>query len=397
MKVLWVIENNKKSANYKIGIKLANIMKKSHQIDCALFGGELDLKNDDIGLIFDSIYPIGACNNQVFADSEWQTMPKKSKMRYLMNNFNKALDFIEFKLSKRHKKVLNELNAICSDKKYDAIIGVVFPYEIAMLISELNCQSKKVIIQLDPYSGHKLLKEHLNARIEKEEKVLNTINYLFTTTIIKKEILNIHGLFEGKIESIEFPEMSSECFTKQFKKSSDSDYISFFYAGTFYKDIRNPKYLTNMFSNLPKNYILKLAGINCNMIDEYSNGILDRIYKYGFIDQNQVEKIRDDSDFLICFNNLLDNQVPSKLFECIETGKPFINLCQLRNCPTLPYVDGYENCLNVFTDDIDFDEIVEFVNKRKGKVISKEFILERYYKHTYEYVEGQIERVLING
>lgn len=60
----------------------------------------------------------------------------------------------------------------------------------------------------------------------------------------------------------------------------------------------------------------------------------------GLLGQDEATKLREKSGILVCFNNLASNQVPSKLFECIETGKPFINLCQLENCPTLPYVES---------------------------------------------------------
>jgi glycosyltransferase involved in cell wall biosynthesis len=178
------------------------------------------------------------------------------------------------------------------------------------------------------------------------------------------------------------------------KKSENA--VIFLYAGSLYSDIRNPSYLVNLFEQLPQNYLLVIAGVNTELLKEYDEKIRDRVTYCGLVEQIEVEQMKRDADVLICFNNAIENQLPSKLFECIETGKPFINLCQLKNCPSLPYVEDYENTINVFVDDIKAEKIVDFIETHKNKVINRDEILKKYGKHTYEHVENQIEEVLTN-
>lgn len=394
MKVLWVIENDKNSANFKIAIKIAQIMSNKHKLECAIYGGCLDDNYIELEPFFSNIYRIGASSSKKFCSRLWQSSSRNYKIRYLLKNPYRILEFLEFKISKCKLNCRHKLQKILKKNNFDVVIGVVFPYDIALMIGDLDSKLVKIIIQLDPYTGNKILKDKIDVRISNEKKVLKNLDFLFTTQIIKQEIVGLYGCYDNNIIPIEFPEMSLYCKRTYSSNNRNDNTIRFLYAGTFYKDIRNPKVLVDLFEPLPLNYELILAGMNCDMIDEFSKNISNRIIKHGLVSQSEVEKLKNDVDVLICFNNLVDNQVPSKLFECIETGKPFINLCQLNNCPTLPYVKGYSNALTIFANNINYAEIQNFVEEHKGTIVSHSEILKRFYKHTYEYVENQIEEVI---
>ena len=62
---------------------------------------------------------------------------------------------------------------------------------------------------------------------------------------------------------------------------------------------------------------------------------------YGVVDLETARKGIANADVLINIGNRLTNQVPSKVFEYISTGKPIINLCTMENCPTLSYMNRY--------------------------------------------------------
>ena len=85
--------------------------------------------------------------------------------------------------------------------------------------------------------------------------------------------------------------------------------------------------------------------------------------------------------------NKVLNQVPSKLFTYIATGKPIINLCTSRNCPTIPYLDKYPLSLNVFEDDIleARKQVESFIANSVGKRVAAEEIAHDFYECSAEY------------
>lgn len=403
MNVLWIIEGNKKSANYKIAFELAKNMKQKHTLSCAVYSGNEYEQCQELRTVFDNVSFIGSVDSKklsdLYADKRWGAKTNNQKLKYALIHPQVAAELLRKEICKGKKRSIRQLKKICTDEKIDVIIGVVFPYKIANIMSEVQVNAKKLIIQLDPYvNNYTLNPKKITKRIAEEQRLLNSIQCIFTTGIIKNEMLNNHKIENNKIVEIEFPEMSVEKMDdeKEHKAliSKNEDSIFVLYAGSLYKDIRNPVHLVRLFEQLPENYLLVVAGFNSGLLKEYDEKIRNRVIDLGYIDQTDVECLKKDADVLVCFNNAIENQVPSKLFECIETGKPFINLCQLVNCPSLPYVQEYDNVINVFINDMKPDEIIHFIETHKNKVIARDEILKKYYKHTYEYVVNQIEEVV---
>lgn len=396
MNILWIVEGIHTNPNFKISVKIASRLSQDHKIHIALYGGEKASACEELKGIFSDVIPL---EREVFSTQRNSNVRKLGKVsRFHIVQQAKSLCN---KLMRIKWFCTNRLEKICCDNEIDVIIGTVFPFKIAKIVSEADVKAKKIVVQLDPYSGNMTLpKDKSASRLREELCVVDSINALFTTVFIKKDILSgaesQNSLRDNKIRVIEFPEISKDLHDFIDKKTSlskltrNDQEVIISYTGTFYDDIRNPKYLVNLLRALPSNYKLVIAGVNTYLMQK-DEDTKNRIIDMGLLEQDEATKLREKSDILVCFNNLASNQVPSKLFECIETGKPFINLCQLENCPTLPYVDGYENALTVFVNDINPEAIVKFVETHKGTIISREVILKRYYKHTYEYVANQIE------
>lgn len=405
MNILWIIEGNSRSANYKIPCKLINYVNANKSF-VGLYSANRYI---DDGCDFkkcSSINFIGSFTSEVLANlrsnKEWSQGTKQAKVRYLLRHPIAMIEMLKKYIFKSNFICVKQLKQICLNNNIDVIIGTVFPYEIANIISDADIKAKKIVLQLDPYvNNYTFRKNRIANRVIEEKNVLDSIDALLTTNIIKNEIYNTHESVKAKVIEIEFPEIEAivttedgACQTHLLKKKEND--VLLLHAGTLYEDIRNPRYLVDLLIGLPNNYKLVIVGSNTSMIKSYDEPVRNRIIDLGFVDQNIAAQLREETDVLVCFNNAIDNQVPSKLFEYIATGKPFINFCQLKNCPSLPYVEGYSNALNVFVDDIKFNEIVDFVEYHKGIKIDREIILQRYYKHTYEYVAKQIEEVISN-
>ena len=80
------------------------------------------------------------------------------------------------------------------------------------------------------------------------------------------------------------------------------------------------------------------------------------------------------ADVLVNIGNTVQNQMPSKLWEYIATGKPILGVCLTRECNTLPYLTQYPNQAIVFADEADQEpavqRAVDFCVSKAGTVLS---------------------------
>lgn len=402
MKYFIICEASPSSANYNIAYRLACELKKKHEVYLGYFPPSAEaMKSPGVdGELF-------WMEESLEKEYDLLRGSRGQRIRYLISHpvfsFAKIMDRTAMGAYLRRAIFMNKASKMCKDKGIDVVIGVTEPFISAKAASGLRVRSKKCIIQLDPYSYNqcsvKENEELHNKRLAEEINVFKKTNKLFTTSLIKKDLLRIKAFRDRKedIVEIEFPLIDAErteekAFSKKIISKNEGE-IVFLHCGSLYNDIRNPGNLVRLFELLPENYKLYVAGRNSGSIREYDRDIRDRIIDLGCLSLEDAAQARVEADILISYNNLVDNQVPSKLFECVNEGKPFINLSQLEDCPTLPYVSGYEMAYTVFTSSIekDVDGLKGFVEKNKGKQADRSFILKKFRKNTIEYFAETIE------
>ena len=404
MNILVLLEHNSTSANYNIAIKIVDELMKNNNV----FLGYWESYGSYYGCKYDgennSFIVQNDCRDnflRVLAEIKWTNFTDWMRLKYLLLHPKFLFLFLYDKIDSKveHIKYKNKVERFIKDKKIDIVYGVANPYGIFKLLARLNF-NKKYGIQLDPYTFNQSYGlRDIKVRFAVESKVLSNVNKIFTTNLIKEELIR-HPYFEcysSKIEEIEFPLIETKLSTNNLNgegiiKKKKKDEVVFIYAGNFYSTIRNANKLVLLFEKLPDNYFLYVAGNNCSEIRKYDEEIRDRVKILGQLTQDEVRKVYEEADFLISYNNLVKNQVPSKLFECVNTGKPFLNVCQLYDCPTLKYIEDYVMAYTVFTNNIDsqVDGIVKFVDEKKGIVCEKNEVIKKFEACTVEYVTKQI-------
>ena len=81
----------------------------------------------------------------------------------------------------------------------------------------------------------------------------------------------------------------------------------------------------------------------------------------GRVDKDTARRYISEADILVNIGNTVDNMLPSKVLECVSSGKRVLNLCQIENCPSLPYFEKYGNSLALYTKkEIDSTDIEKF-------------------------------------
>lgn len=406
MNVLVLHEYKQTSANYNIAVKIINELQKNGiNVSCFYVADDDFTRN---GFTLDDFWqntihsPKTITYEKYKYDQEWAYKPLLERLLYFLKHPKFMFSFISYKAEERSgfKFGINRIKDYCLKNSIDCLIGISNPHIVENIISCIEINIPKYIIRLDPYAYNSTLpSSQIEKRLIEERLILSQIDKMFTTNLIIHDLIrdNVVSSFSDKFVAIEFPLISETDNNEElkrsemhlFKRTSDVSYL--LHAGTFYDDIRPPQKLVSFMKELPEKYILLVAGTNSADIRKYDEEIRDRIIDLGCLSRAEMNSVINDCDFLISYNNLNTNMVPSKLFECIDCGKPFINLCHTDKCPTIEYVEGYNMAYTVVLDQpIQKNELIKFLENNKGRKSSREHILKRYRKCTASYVVSQL-------
>lgn len=411
MKLLFVVDSlgEKRSANVNIACSLAKSISNTHEVQAlTLVDDEMQI-SDEVLSLFTKIYTFAdekrISLSEKLREYNWEQSSLVNKVKHLASDWKFAVDFIDYYHLERHYLVHHyrvNIEKTCDKEHYDAVIVFCMPHYLAKALVCSKVSAKKCVYQMDPYTHHQQLSVKGEAkRKKKEKKIINNIDFLFTTPLIydefKKKDLDLD--FE-KIIPCEFPLIKplDDDMVGKVHIDAESD-VNFYYIGHFYKDIRNPHFLLELMKRLPANYILHIVGDNATEeLVEYAKSNPERIVLHGWVSPDEAVRFIKKADVLININNVVTNQLASKLFDYINSGKPILNICKMYDCPSLNYVAKYEYALNLFEQDSISDEtikcVMSFVENCAGKSIPKDIISSTFFSNTTLFVSEQIINAL---
>ena len=131
----------------------------------------------------------------------------------------------------------------------------------------------------------------------------------------------------------------------------------FVYAGTFYKLLRRPDYILNLFSQLRIRYKLNLElyfigdySESKKLVDQFKEGNKSWFFTPGKISRDESHRLIKSAEFTINLGNKNPLQLPSKVVEYMFFDKPIINICISENDPSIEVLGDYMNSINLFMD-----------------------------------------------
>lgn len=293
--------------------------------------------------------------------------------------------YFNFKITDKELKSLNKIKT-----KYDALLWYATPFNKFSLVKQIKEMlgiKDLYVYTLDPYVDSVYSKpDEIDERLQLETEVYTCASKIF----IPKEIYDRANLspvksFNNKVVFI--PNVVIEDNSK-YRCVEKKEVVNFVYSGIFYTDIRNPKNLLELFLKLPSNYHLHLYYRDCeNIINKYKEKLGDRLHVNGFIyDQEEYKKVIGKADFLINLGNIVDNQIPSKMFAYVSFGVPVIHFTNnpkdytndlFKNYPIFATFD-YNNC--------PINKLIEYVKNHLGKSIDYSEISKCFNEYTIENV-----------
>lgn len=154
------------------------------------------------------------------------------------------------------------------------------------------------------------------------------------------------------------------------------------YAGSFYKDIRNPGNMLKILSKVDNIVVdLYLRTKNClDVIDKYKS---NKIFAHEGVGHNRyLQMIYNEYDILINVCNNCTNQSPSKFYELLSTGRPIINFYYFKD-NIYELVNNYPLGMNVDINHFTaIDKIDTFCRQMKGKQMSFDEVSQLFSDYT---------------
>lgn len=185
-------------------------------------------------------------------------------------------------------------------------------------------------------------------------------------------------------------------------KETTNHTTTFVYGGAFYKNLREPFYLISWFKELAKHRIdVKFSCFSrspfVNDLDKATEDTAGKFRRYDYIAPKELERVIEQSDFVINIGNSASPLVPSKLFIYISACKPIIHFINDKNDSCLPYLKKYPLSLIINQNDSiekSVKNTLEFIDNVKALNITFQDIATSFQENTPEYTANCIHKLI---
>ena len=261
---------------------------------------------------------------------------------------------------------------------YDVMLSVSYPldgHKVACRIARRTGLAW-VMYNLDPYVYNAAYSTK-TARLRKRNvrKWCKYAAACITTEGIREENLR-HGYDPYRhLRQLQLPlpnlTMGDVVCTEPEKK--DDPRIVLRYTGTFYEDIRRPDELLRFLEKLdPDRFVAEFYGHSCAYLRAHFSALPACVRICGAVSIEECRRLTETADVLVSVGNVCLNQIPSKVFEYISTGKPILNFYNTPDDPTLRYLERYPRILSAHSADEIGEDDLEDVYRDSPRVTSEQ-------------------------
>ena len=294
--------------NKKYDVTLYGVLGKFDYTD---FEAKYNVKIKNIGkMFFATLNSDGYSRNSVFDKFLWKI-------------FNKLIEYPDIEL------IFKVLRVFRTELNCNVLISVGMPYPIhwgcafAKLKYSENFPNIWIADCGDPYMGNKMVKRKPFFYFKYLEKLFcKAANYI--TIPIEESKSSYFPEFNNKIRVISQGFRMDKCIADNvYKKNSVP---TFAYAGTFYKDIRDPRNFLDYLCTVEFDFKFILYTENASLLVPYQNILKDKLIINNYVDREILILELAKMDFLINFENGTNVQSPSKLIDYALTKRPILSI-----------------------------------------------------------------------
>lgn len=291
------------------------------------------------------------------------------------------------------------------NNNYDLIVSVSQPFQshyIAEKIKDSRRESIKwMVFEFDPFAYNNSIKVSKNKRekmLLDEKKVFQKCDaVILTPELFEFYKKNNYIEISDKVFSLPFSTLEEIQYDKRnvTKKFMTDEKINCLFTGQLYDDIRDPRTLLKLFSEINGNiHLTMMTNFSEEKIKSYSSGdYIPSIIPF----QNRDTALfnLEKADILVNIGNTVEFQTPAKIFEYMSTGKPIIHFTKIKNDPVLNYLNLYTKkliikewkidridyisqiekfCIENQSYKLEFSEIKEALGVYSGSMVSERFM-----------------------
>lgn len=308
----------------------------------------------------------------------------------------KELVILSEEIARDLKKSLKKINA----DDYDYIIPIFGNYAAIAAVMQFNPQKAKIVTyQVDPCSTNWTIKESAKNKLEEFEKEMyKKAAAIITMPVIYKDIQHlITDDIKDKFYPMELPLIVDP---KVEKAESNNEKLKCVFSGAIYGGIRDPLYTLKLFEKLIESEDVELHLVGVTKEELPAEFRDSKIVCYGRVLADEAQKIMNSADVLVNIGNLMNNQLPSKIYDYISLGRPIVNICKNRDCPTLPYMEKYPLSLNLFEEyellELQKEQLTQFLADSKGSRIEFAEVEKLFENATPKYCADFIYNLLVS-
>ncbi len=295
-----------------------------------------------------------------------------------------------------------EIRRNVSAAAYDAILSFSAPFLPHGCASRLSRETGVpwMAVCLDPYFSHRIFgPEGLEDRKKREEAVMENAARVLITYPTDRDYLRAGVSFRDKITGIEMPGIMPRT-QEPAETGTASGPVRCSFFGSMYREIRDPRPAIALFSGTGEGIETRFAG---KIVDGTKQDFFPEKCSCRYLGELAGEALAKEyaeTEVLVNIGNAVDNQMPSKIFEYISTGKPIINIFKTPDCPTLKYLEKYPLALNIGEEEIRenpadcISRVQAFCRAYRGERVPAEETQRLYAANTFEAFAESIYRAM---
>lgn len=231
-----------------------------------------------------------------------------------------------------------------ADGPFPYMLSVVNPIDAHQIAYRLaQPDTKWVMYNLDSYVFNYSYSGSPEQRMHTEQQWCRKACGVINTVGMREENAR-HGYFPYRdMAQLDLPLPNFELPETEYTHThADGEKIVLRYMGMFYENIRRPDELLRFLETLdPEKYSAEFYGPCCDYLRTHFSALPACVQLMKTVSVAQCRALTQTADILVNVGNTCPNQVPSKIFECIASGRPILNFYSDENEPGLAYLRRY--------------------------------------------------------
>jgi glycosyltransferase involved in cell wall biosynthesis len=287
--------------------------------------------------------------------------------------------------SAAHKK----LTVLHSEYGLDAVFSICSPFS-AHCAAKVFCDDFPTVhwcgYTVDPYTTQNRIRPFwcsYKRLAEKERRILSAMD----SVLLSEEVFdNRKELYKGCQSCNALPYiLPKRVNIENTYRFFDKKEINCVYAGSFYRDLRNPEAMLKAFADIKDSPIkLHLFCSGCEDIVSKYAAVSDNIIIHGRVSVEEISQVYSEADILVSIGNAVSEFLPSKTYEYIAAGKPVINFYYAS--PDKVF-QKYPICLQLpnSSDAQNEKKLQSFITLHNKEILDEKTVADIYNQNSAEY------------